>query len=191
MKISIIVAAYMHSRGIGKDGKIPWSIPEDFKHFAKTTRKCVDKNKRNAIIMGRKTFNSLPNGPLSHRLNVVLSHSPFCREAHQIPAEVTVSSSLSQALSLLSTPPLAAEIENVFICGGESVYREALALPQLSHIYLTEVQCMAGTEADCDAHFPAIPEREFRLVAHSPWHSAVEWSYRFLEYSRESESTTH
>lgn len=76
LPINIIVA--MDSRGgIGKNGALPWHIPEDLKYFQTMTTKTIDPTKQNAIVMGRKVWESLPAKwrPLKNRLNVVLSNS--------------------------------------------------------------------------------------------------------------------
>ena len=71
---SLVVAACKNN-GIGKDGKLPWSLPGDMAHFKRVTSHTIDDSKQNAVIMGRKTWNSIPEKfrPLPKRLNVILS----------------------------------------------------------------------------------------------------------------------
>ena len=73
--MATIIVAYDEDRAIAKDGKIPWHIPEDLKHFKETTL-------NRAIIMGRKTWDSLPLKfrPLPNRMNIVLT-----RQHHEVP----------------------------------------------------------------------------------------------------------
>ncbi len=79
--VNIVVAATADG-GIGKDGKLPWELPTDMAFFRTTTTKVSDSRKQNAVIMGRKTWASIPARfrPLKGRLNVVLSSSADVRE---------------------------------------------------------------------------------------------------------------
>ena len=74
---SLVVAATEPEFGIGLDGSIPWRIPEDLKFFKETTTFTKDESKQNAVIMGRKTWESIPSKyrPLPSRLNIVLTRN--------------------------------------------------------------------------------------------------------------------
>lgn len=102
---TIVVAATAGTLGIGKEGKLPWSLPEDMAHFKRvTTTTKGGGNAVNAVIMGRKTWQSIPERfrPLRDRLNVVLSRNPAAREQLNIPASVRVCGSLQEALRALA-----------------------------------------------------------------------------------------
>ena len=75
MIINLIVAACGKSLGIGKNGQLPWQLRREMKHFASLTSTTKDPNLCNAVIMGRKTWESIPVKfrPLKNRLNVILS----------------------------------------------------------------------------------------------------------------------
>ena len=75
MKFNLIVAACGKSLGIGNNGQLPWRLQSEMKHFATTTKTTQDPGKQNAVIMGRKTWESIPLKfrPLKNRLNIVLS----------------------------------------------------------------------------------------------------------------------
>ena len=111
MQEIIIIAAMAENRVIGKDNVMPWSIKEDMAHFTKLTKGWP-------CIMGRKTWDSLFKKPLPGRLNIVISKS---LPPQAIP-EATVLPSLQTAIEHC------AGYEKIFICGGESIYRQAIEL---------------------------------------------------------------
>merc|ERR1719225_2033744 len=78
MKFNLIVAACGKSLGIGLNGELPWRLKSEMKYFAETTSRTTDPDKINAVIMGRKTWESIPLKfrPLKNRFNVVLSRQP-------------------------------------------------------------------------------------------------------------------
>ena len=129
----IIIAAMAENRVIGKDNTMPWSIKGNLKHFKETTMGWP-------CIMGRKTWESLPDKPLPGRLNIILSSSanlPSLQEALVFP-------SLSRAIQHC------AGYEKIFICGGESIYSQVMYLA--NKIYLT----LIPGKYDGDAFFPEI-----------------------------------
>jgi len=121
-----IIAAIGHRRAIGKDGKLPWHIPEDLKRFKRLTT-------GHAVLMGRGTWESLGRA-LPGRRNVVLSSSPL--------AGVESYSSIEDALGALSS------VGKVFVIGGGNVY--AQLLERADEIYLTVVD----REVEADTFFP-------------------------------------
>jgi dihydrofolate reductase len=151
-----IIVAFCDNGGIGKGNSIPWRIPEDMKHFKEITTS-APSGKRNAVIMGRKTWDSLPPKckPLPNRLNIVLSRSvdvidvidgalvcPSMKKALEaVQAVQTV-----QAVQALDTT----HVHQVFIIGGYSVYLEAMNMNICNKAYVTHVD----GEYDCDAFFP-------------------------------------
>src|SRR5437588_12952568 len=104
--ISIIVA-YANGRVIGKDGKIPWHLPDDIQHFKRITSGHI-------VVMGRKTFESIGR-PLPQRRNIVLTSSTTLA-----PPGVEVVHNKYDVLAL----------DDVFIIGGESIYRQFLEVAQ-------------------------------------------------------------
>jgi dihydrofolate reductase len=126
-----IIVAHDENRGIGKDNKIPWHIPEEFKFFKSTTI-------GNCCIMGRKTWDSLPFKPLKNRCNIVVSNT-----IQSLP-DAFVCSSLQEAI--LKTG------NNAFIIGGIKIYDEALSLNIVDEIYTSEIK----GKYDCDTFFPAL-----------------------------------
>lgn len=105
----VVVAAAMGSRGIGRGGGLPWPgrLKGDMAHFKKLTvgvgEEEASKGMQNAVIMGRKTWQSIPPKfrPLPGRFNVVLSRNPSARDELGLPSEVLLASSLSDAMEQL------------------------------------------------------------------------------------------
>ncbi len=126
-----IVVAATRERGIGKDGQLPWKLPTDMNFFKTVTSLTTSATKKNVVVMGRRTWESIPDKfrPLRGRLNVVLTRSS--RKSLGIPPQhenVLVSDSFDSALALLAAPPLSSEVESVFIIGGGQVYRSVISL---------------------------------------------------------------
>lgn len=132
--------------GIGKDNALPWPrLRGDLVHF-KTITTAANAGRQNAIVMGRKTWESkeIAGKPLPRRLNVVISRSPL-----SVPDGVVAASSLDDVLGR----QLAAE--TLFVIGGAEIFQLAIAHPALRFVYLTRVQ---GRFA-CDVSIPALEDR--------------------------------
>ena len=161
MTVSIIVAV-SDNGVIGRDGGLPWHLPADLKRFKRLTS-------GHHMIMGRRTWDSIGRRPLPGRPTIVVSRDPgFVAEGAQ------VARSLSQALEL------AAGADEVFIAGGEAIYRAAL--PVADRIYLTRVHaCFDG-----DTHFPAFDANDWQVVVeerHEP-DEKNPYAHTFLVYER-------
>lgn len=118
-----VVVAATRDMGIGKGGKLPWRLPSDFKLFKDVTQTTMDPVKKNAVIMGRKTWESIPfqYRPLAGRLNVVLTRSGSFDIA--IAENVLTCGSVVSALQLLAASPYCLSIEKVFVIGGGQILR--------------------------------------------------------------------
>lgn len=124
----IIIAAVADNGVIGAGGTIPWHIREDFQHFKALTS-------GHPIIMGRRTWESLPRKPLPGRLNLVVSRNPGALE---VPEGVLAAPSLPAALELAATHQSSAtqapnathqsSATKIFLIGGRRIYAEGLAL---------------------------------------------------------------
>lgn len=118
-----VVVASTPNMGIGKEGKLPWKLPSDLKFFKEITMATSDPVKKNAIIMGRRTWESIPSKhrPLPGRLNVVLTRG---RSSDIVTEEnVVTCGSMTSALELLASSPYCFSIENVFVIGGGQILR--------------------------------------------------------------------
>lgn len=118
-----VVVAATREMGIGKDGKLPWRLPSDLKFFKEITMATTDPGKKNAVLMGRKTWESisLEHRPLPGRLNVVLTRSGSFDIA--TAENVVICGSMASALELLAASPYCLSIERVFLIGGGQILR--------------------------------------------------------------------
>lgn len=153
---SIIAAISKRDNGIGKNGELPWHIPEDLRFFQKITKSTNDPNKRNAIIMGRNTFHSIGR-TLPGRLNVCISSS-YTNENENNNHNIIFFSSLHDALYNISRSK---DIENVFVIGGEILYNEAIQHSNCKELFINEI---TDNSIECDRFFPKIDSQIFELV---------------------------
>ncbi|MFT4867848.1 MAG: dihydrofolate reductase [Candidatus Nanohaloarchaea archaeon] len=136
----IIIAAVTENRVIGKDGDIPWHFPEDLKHFK-------EKTTGHSVIMGRKTYFSLPEDyrPLPNRKNIVLS-----RSNPDLPESVELAESLEEAWEKAG--------QKAFIIGGSGVYEQTLE--EADKMVLTRIH----EEYEGDTYFPEWNEENWKEV---------------------------
>lgn len=145
-RFSVVVAACKQSRGIGVNNGLPWRLRGDMHYFKQLTRSVRDPTMRNAVIMGRKTWESIPvkMRPLGDRLNVVISANPHAKAEYAISDDVIVASSLEDALRTLCQPEYLETIESVYVIGGASIYAEAVKMMTFcERVCLTEVSAPA------------------------------------------------
>lgn len=174
-----LVVAADRERGIGRDGTIPWRLPGEIRRFKELTTSTEDPAHRNAVIMGRTTWESLPARfrPLPGRHNVVLSRRPGL----DVPAGVVRARDFDAALRALGS--LTPAVARVFVIGGSQVYAEALARPECRCVHYTRID----GRFDCDTFFPAF---EDRFACTAMLHEATEAgiSYRLELWTRSAEA---
>ncbi len=158
----VLIAAVARNGAIGRGGELVFNEPADRRHFRQATS-------GHAVVMGRKTWESLPARfkPLPGRRNVVLSRDP----AWLAPGAEVVST-LGQALTLMQG------LSRVFIIGGSDLY--AQALPLADELLLTEVDA----ELEGDRFFPDWDRADYELVSQQPAITAAGVAYRFARYRR-------
>lgn len=152
IKLSLVVAINNSNRGIGLNGSIPWRLPNDMKHFARVTTHTKDVNKKNAVIMGKLTWLSIPKHlrPLPNRLNVIIStqmSKENCDAKENANMDnILIFKSFEEAVDTL-VGNYSDKIENIYAIGGTQIYKKALEFPKgfMDRIYLTrvfsDVQC--------------------------------------------------
>lgn len=127
-----LIVAYAQQRVMGRNNTIPWHIAGEQAHFKRVTL-------GHPIVMGRKTWESLPRRPLPGRLNVVITrHTDYSASGAQ------VAHSLEAALALCG------DVEEIFVIGGAEIY--ALALPHATHVIATEIDA----DIEGDTYFPVL-----------------------------------
>lgn len=161
--------------GIGKGNALAVKLKADLAHFGRTTTQVSRPGKHNAVIMGRKTWESLPTDkrPLPERLNVVLTR----KNGIQVPKDVRSFSTLDEALFDME---LREDVERVFVIGGAKVLEEALRHPECERLILTEIEGDYG----CDVFFPMFSDKEFAAVSTSDVMEEGGVKFRFVEYER-------
>jgi len=154
-----LVAAVAANGIIGANGKLPWHLPEDLKHFKRVTL-------GHPVIMGRKTWESL-KGPLPGRENIVITR----QAGYQAPG-AAVASSLDAALALCAGESVACVI------GGEEIFKEAL--PLAAGLIMTEIkQDFAG-----DAKFPDYDRSRWREAQREAHTAANGMRFDFILYEK-------
>jgi len=161
-----IIAALAPNNAIGFKQQLLWKIPEDLQHFKRLTS-------GHSVIMGRNTFESIGR-PLPNRRNIVVNNSPV----GHIPEGVTFASSLPEALSLASSPPLSDEI---FVIGGGELYHATL--PLADKLYITHVKAPIP---QADTFFPRIDWRQWKEISREDHQRGVTFPhpFSFVVYER-------
>lgn len=142
MRISAI-AAMSKNRVIGRDNALPWHLPEDFKHFKRTTM-------GKPVIMGRKTYESLGK-PLPGRANIVISRDPDAVQGAVI-AVATIDDAITRAKEIAK----ADRVDEIFIIGGGQIFETTL--PQTQRLYLTIID----QDYEGDSLFPELDMKEWQ-----------------------------
>ena len=156
-RITLVVATAQNGC-IGINNDMPWHIAEDFAFFKTYTS-------GKPVVMGRKTWESLPKKPLANRRNIVIS-----RQADYVAAGAEVVGSLQAALALCADAP------ETIVMGGAQIYAEAL--PLASDLRITEV----ALEVDGDAYFPTVDPQLWHEVAREAHVSAKGIGFAFVHY---------
>ena len=153
---------------IGRDGGLPWRLKSDLALFKATTM-------GKPVIMGRKTWDSLPKRPLPGRLNLVLSHSGDFEPEGALACET-----LSEAIEIAREHAADDGVGEVCVIGGAALF--AAALPKAGRLYLTEVEA----EVEGDVHFPPFDETQWREVRreHHPAGPDDDYAFTFRVLER-------
>ena len=159
-----LIAAVDSNWAIGYQNKLLVSIPDDMKLFRNTTQGHV-------VVMGRKTLESFPNGrPLKNRVNVVLTSD----KAYKVEGAIVVHS-----LEELDAELEKYDSDEIYVIGGESIYRQLL--DRCNRAYITKIEY----EYQADAHFPNLDELpEWRMVSESEEQTYFDIIYAYTIYEK-------
>jgi len=157
-RVSAIAAISARDRGLGKDNRLLWKIPEDMAHFKKLTM-------GHPVISGRKNFDSMGRA-LPGRTNIIVTRDPNYRKEN-----CTVVHSIEDALS----EARASDNEEIFIIGGGEIYK--VALPYTDRLYLTIIE----GEKEADVFFPDYAEFTKVVLEEKYEHEGIVYSFVTLE----------
>lgn len=176
MKFFSIVVAMDDHRGIGIKGQLPWQLSADLKHFREITTTTKDSQKQNIVVMGRKTWESLPPRfkPLPNRINVVLSK----QTNYELPSGVYRFESFEAFEKWIETD-IKKKYENCFVIGGQQIFEDALKRSECQALYITHIK----KTFVCDTFFPAF-DLNFSVADRSLEHKEGDLAFFFAEYRR-------
>lgn len=165
-----LIAAVAANGAIGKDNQLLWRIPEDMKRFKEVTS-------GHAVIMGRKTFDSLPQ-PLKNRINIVITRNPNYRT----PEGILIAHSLDESFEIAKQFD-----SNPYVLGGGRIYHEAIE--QVDFLDITHID----KEFQGDAYFPEIDPNIWQIEAQSQWFNNEQesFNYRFVSYGRKNNNVNN
>jgi dihydrofolate reductase len=162
LKLLHLIVACAENRVIGRNGRLPWRIPEDLKYFH-------DETAGKICVLGRICFETWPRVKLDGRRPVVVTRNRALAEPG-----VSVVSSLAEALATAESLP-----GEIYICGGERIYAEALALPRPMQLHLTLIHA----DIPGDTVFPEWRHLAWRELARRE-SSDANYRYTFLTLER-------
>lgn len=158
-----LIAAIAENNALGKDNKMMWHLPDDFKHFKTRTS-------GHYIIMGRKTFESFPSA-LPNRTSVIITR----QDDYKAPEGCIVVGSLDEAIKV------SPKEEEVFIIGGGEIYNQSI--DRADKLDLTRVH---ATFEDADAYFPAIDPAKWEISTENfhPKDEKHKYDMKFQVYTK-------
>jgi dihydrofolate reductase len=157
-----LIAACSENRVIGRAGRLPWRIPEDFQFF-------MDQTSGRIVVMGRICYETWTRAAMDGRRPVVVTRdsSLACDGVHVAPT-------LAEALAIAETLP-----GEVCVCGGQRIFEEAMPRPEATRLHLTLIHA----ELTGDRYFPEWRSTFARVVSHRKGADA-NWRYTFLTLER-------
>lgn len=152
-----IIVCVDSNNGIGKSNSLPWTIKEDMLFFKKKTLEIENKKKKNCVIMGRKTYQSIPKRfrPLKNRINIVLSKSNVIEDEEN--ENFKIFKELDDVLKFIKKNKK--KIETSYIIGGSSIYKLFIERDLVNDYYINSV----NKDYKCDVFFPEVNLNNYKL----------------------------
>ncbi len=164
MKEFSLIAAMTLKCGIGLNNTLPWKLKSDLKQFQ-------EKTTRNAIIMGRKTWESLPKKPLPNRLNIIISKNEEEKD------KALIAKNFHDALELAQSQ------NEIFVIGGSRVFECAVKHPLCTKLFITQIL----TNIECDTFMSPIDLKKYELTETSPVQHENGIDFQYLVYTKRHE----
>ena len=152
-----VIVCVDNQNGIGKSNSLPWTIKEDMLFFKEKTLEKKNKNKKNCVIMGRKTYQSIPKKfrPLKNRINIVLSKSNLIEDEEN--DNFKLFQELDDVLTFIKKNKK--KIENCYVIGGSSIYKLFIERDLINDFYINSV----NKNYECDIFFPEVDLNNYKL----------------------------
>ena len=171
-----MIVAICNGNGIGNTNSIPWYSPVDLKHFSKLTKTTINKDDMNAIIMGRKTWDSIPKKPLPKRFHIILTKKPELIDLTEKKYENCIALTSTDEVERFC---IEKNFANSWIIGGQSIYKEFM--PLANKLLITEIDIVVEKP---DTFFPAWNKEDW--IENSRIKSEENGiKYSFVEYLRD------
>jgi dihydrofolate reductase len=162
-----LIVAFCKNRGIGLNNKMPWYLKSDLKRFKKLTM----GQGNNAIVMGRNTWVSLKCLSLPKRSNIILtSKMDYFQTNNQL---------FMQSFDNVAAVSQSHLYDDIWLIGGEQIYRESLKKNLVDEIYATVID----NDFECDTFFPEIP-KDFKIIDESKGHNENNIKFNYVHYKK-------
>ena len=174
-----LIVCHCNKNGIGRSNNIPWKLSDDLKHFKIITTSTNIVDVKNIVIMGRNTWESIPNNyrPLKDRYNFVISSKTKFEDSDKVDF---IASSLESCMEYINSETSIFKNSKTFIIGGEMLYKYTLDnySSMINKIYVTELYI----SVTCDKFFPAIDKKQFSISKVSNFKKENNMYYRYFVY---------
>lgn len=152
IQLNAIAAMCDYNNGIGKNNDLPWTLPKDFNYFLRFISTFNSKNKMNALIVGRKTWNSIPHNMNEFKMNlIVIVSSKYHQQKDNLDYKsydvdkILIAESFNAAISLINEK-YSHLVDSIIAIGGTNIYSEAIKSNHFNRFYLTRI----FKHFDCD-----------------------------------------
>ena len=176
-----LIVAYCNKNGIGINNDIPWKITDDLKYFKSITTENIQSNTKNILIMGRNTWESIPEKfrPLSGRYNFVLSSKTNFIDSDKVDY---IGISFEETLKYIENRKFIYSNSKIFVIGGDYLYNYVMKnhINNIDKLYITEIY----KSIECDKFFPKIDNTLFKIKNVSKFKEENDIHFRYFIYEK-------